>query len=81
MIGKLKFLIDIRLFSLLFSITGQSQLYDNSLNTELSSHFFGLNYFPASWQSSIFEEDIYSVASLQEKVEFNKLSNWWITYC
>ena len=75
MIGKLKFLVDIRLFSLLFSIIGQSQLYDNSLNTELSSHFFGLNYFPASWQSSIFEEDIYSVASLQEKVEFNKLSN------
>ena len=51
------------------------QLYDNQNFTELSSHFFGLSYYPTAWQSSIFEEDIHTNVSIKEKVAFNKLSN------
>ena len=53
----------------------KAQLYNNNDFTELSSHFFGLSYYPAAWQLSIVEEDIYSQNSTKEKVEFNKLSN------
>lgn len=52
-----------------------AQLYNNQNFTELSSHFFGLAYYPSAWQSSIFEEDIYTNVSIKEKVAFNKLSN------
>ena len=38
----------------------QSQIYNNSKKTELSDHLFGLDYFLASWQASIFEEEFYS---------------------
>ena len=51
------------------------QLYYNQNFTELSSHFFGLSYYPTAWQSSIFEEDIHTNFSIKEKVAFNKLSN------
>ena len=43
--------------------------------TELSNNFFGLDYFPASWQSSVFEEDFEALSFHQQNVEFNKLSN------
>ncbi len=53
----------------------QGQLFNDSKKTELSDHFFGLSYFPASWQSSVFEEDLYTSRSYQQEVQFNKLSN------
>ena len=53
----------------------QGQLFNDSKKTELSYHFFGLSYFPASWQSSVFEEDLYASRSYQQEVQFNKLSN------
>ena len=53
----------------------QSQIYNNSKKTELSDHLFGLDYFPASWQASIFEEEFYSPKFYKENVQFNKLSN------
>ncbi len=53
----------------------QSQIYNNFKKAELSNHFFGLGYFPASWQSSVFEEEFYSPKFFKEKVQFNKLSN------
>ncbi|MFZ9075335.1 MAG: tetratricopeptide repeat protein [Flavobacteriaceae bacterium] len=53
----------------------KAQLYNQDHSTELTNHFFGLDYFPTSWQSSVFEEDVYSTAAIQEKVEFNTLSN------
>ena len=53
----------------------QSQIYNNSKKTELSDHLFGLDYFPASWQASVFEEEFYSPKFYKENVQFNKLSN------
>ena len=53
----------------------QGQLFNDSKKTELSDHFFGLGYFPTSWQSSVFEEDLYTSRSYQQEVQFNKLSN------
>jgi tetratricopeptide (TPR) repeat protein len=53
----------------------QSQIYNNSKKTELSDHLFGLDYFPASWQTSVFEEEFYSPKFYKENVQFNKLSN------
>lgn len=58
-----------------FPVLLQAQLYDSPQETELSDHFFGLDYFPASWQSSVFEEDFEGLRFQQQKVEFNKLSN------
>ena len=60
---------------LLFSTFIHGQLYNKMHHAELSSHYFGLDYFPASWQSSIFEEDFYRSDKHQQQVEFNKLSN------
>ena len=58
-----------------FPVLIQAQLYNNPQKTELSNHFFGLDYFPASWQSSVFEEDFEALSFHQQNVEFNKLSN------
>jgi len=73
--GSTNFLKKFRLCLLLFSIQIQSQIYNDQLNLELPSHFFGLDYFTASWQASIFEEDFYLSNLDQEKIEFSKLSN------
>ena len=51
------------------------QIYNNTKINELSNHFFGLDYFPASWQGSIFEDEFYSSKFYKKNVEFNKLSN------
>ena len=73
--GSTNFLKKFRLCLLLFSIQIQSQIYNDQLNLELPSHFFGLDYFTASWQASVFEEDFYLPNLDQEKIEFSKLSN------
>ncbi len=59
----------------IFPLMAYSQIYNNLKKTELSNHFFGLAYFPASWQNSIFEEEFYSSKIHKENIEFNKLSN------
>jgi tetratricopeptide (TPR) repeat protein len=64
-----------RICLLLLPITIQGQLFNEFKNRELSDHFFGLSYFPASWQSSVFEEDLYTSSSYQHEVQFSKLSN------
>ena len=60
---------------LTFPLITHSQIYNNLNKAELSNHLFGLSYFPASWQNSIFEEEFYSSKFHKENVEFNKLSN------
>ena len=67
--------INFFLYVTLIPFVLKAQLYNNQNFTELSSHFFGLAYYPSAWQSSIFEEDIYTNVSIKEKVAFNKLSN------
>ena len=67
--------INIFLYVTLIPYLLTAQLYNNKNFTELSSHFFGLNYYHTAWQSSIFEEDVYNNFSIREKVTFNKLSN------
>ena len=67
--------INIFLYVTLIPYLLLAQLYNNKNFTELSSHFFGLNYYHTAWQSSIFEEDVYNNFSIREKVTFNKLSN------
>ena len=67
--------INFFLYFTLIPFVLKAQLYNNQNFTELSSHFFGLAYYPSAWQSSIFEEDIYTNISIKEKVAFNKLSN------
>ena len=73
--GPTNFLKKSRLCLLFFSIQIQSQIYNDQLNLELPSHFFGLDYFTASWQASVFEEDFYLPHLAQEKIEFSKLTN------
>ena len=51
------------------------QLYDTHKLPENGNHFFGLGYFPASWQSNIFFEDAYASREIKQKVDFNILSN------
>jgi len=58
-----------------FPVFLSAQLYNQKHSTELSNHFFGLDYFPTSWQFSVFEEDFHTANSFQEKVGFNTLSN------
>ena len=75
MYGSTSFFKNCRLCLLFCSIQIQSQLYNDQLNSELSSHFFGLDYFTASWQASVFEEDFYLPHLIQQQIEFSKLSN------
>jgi len=51
------------------------QLYDSQRIPENGNHFFGLGYFPASWQSNIFFEDAFASREIEQKVDFNILSN------
>ena len=75
MVKSLKSLFYFWMGTLFIPFLLQSQIYNNSKKTELSDHLFGLDYFPASWQSSVFEEEFYSHKSYKENVQFNKLSN------
>ncbi len=75
MLRHLKSFTFYRICLLIFPFSLQGQLFNDSKKTELSDHFFGLSYFPAAWQSSVFEEDLYTSSSHQKDVQFNKLSN------
>lgn len=75
MVKSLKSLFYFWMGTLFIPFLLQSQIYNNSKKTELSDHLFGLDYFPASWQASVFEEEFYSPKFYKENVQFNKLSN------
>ena len=75
MLSRFYLLIFYGVVCLLFPTLIHAQLYNKMHHTELSNHYFGLDYFPASWQSSIFEEDFYRSDKHQQQVKFNKLSN------
>ena len=51
------------------------QLYDYHHVNENGKHFFGLNYFPASWQSNVLFGDAYNDDDLNKSIEFNTISN------
>jgi len=52
-----------------------SQLYLSQGFDDLAARYFGLGYFPASWQASVFADDAYFSAEEQQQNQFNLLSN------
>ncbi|MFQ3341679.1 MAG: tetratricopeptide (TPR) repeat protein, partial [Flavobacteriaceae bacterium] len=64
-----------RVFFLLLPTLLTGQLYDSQRLPENGNHYFSLGYFPASWQSNVFFEDAYIPKEIQQKVDFNILSN------
>ena len=51
------------------------QLYDSQAVPENAIHYFGLGYFPTSWQTNLFMNDAYASSELKERIEFSTLSN------
>ena len=51
------------------------QLYDSKIVPENAIHYFGLGYFPTSWQTNLFMNDAYASNELKQRIEFNTLSN------
>ena len=64
------------LFALLFfPIVTWSQLYHSKSADNLAIRYFGLSYYPASWQASVFSDDAYLSSSEHQQNQFNLLSN------
>jgi tetratricopeptide (TPR) repeat protein len=59
----------------LFPLFLWSQLYHSQGSYDLAARYFGLGYFPASWQASVFANDAYVSAEEQQQNQFNLLSN------
>lgn len=51
------------------------QLYHSQSTDNLASRYFGLGYYPASWQASVFAGDVYASSEEQRQNQFNLLSN------
>lgn len=51
------------------------QLYDSQTVPENAIHYFGLGYFPSSWQANLFMNDAYVSNELKQRIEFSTLSN------
>ena len=51
------------------------QLYDSQMVPENAVHYFGLGYFPSSWQTNLFLNDAYASNELKQRIEFSTLSN------
>ena len=51
------------------------QLYDSQTIPENATHFFGMGYFPTSWQTNLFLQDAYTSSELKQDIEFGVLSN------
>lgn len=51
------------------------QLYDSQTIPENATHFFGMGYFPTSWQTNLFLQDAYASSELKQDIEFGVLSN------
>lgn len=65
----------ILLFLFLFPFFLWSQLYHSQGVEDLAKRYFGLGYYPASWQASVFAEDHYVNAEAQQDNQFTSLSN------
>lgn len=62
-------------FALILPVFTWSQLYHSQGVEDLAQRYFGLGYFPASWQSSVFAEDIYATVQDHQDNQFRLLSN------
>lgn len=60
---------------LLFPVVAWSQLYHSDSTDDLARRYFGLGYYPASWQASVFADDAYNSAVVKQQNQFNLLSN------
>jgi tetratricopeptide (TPR) repeat protein len=63
------------LIALVFPVFLWSQLYHSYGVDDLASRYFGLEYFPASWQASVFADDAYASLDEKKQNQFNLLSN------
>ncbi|MDO7576677.1 MAG: hypothetical protein MUQ86_07245, partial [Flavobacteriaceae bacterium] len=59
----------------LFPACLMGQLYDSQMVPENAVHYFGLGYFPSSWQTNLFLNDAYASNELKQRIEFSTLSN------
>ncbi|MDB4160057.1 hypothetical protein N9592_03525, partial [Flavobacteriaceae bacterium] len=59
----------------LFPAFLMGQLYDSQMVPENAVHYFGLGYFPSSWQTNLFLNDAYASNELKQRIEFSTLSN------
>ena len=62
-------------FAFLLPLFVWGQLYHSQGADDLAARYFGLGYFPASWQASVFADDAYASAEEQQQNQFNLLSN------
>ena len=51
------------------------QLYQSPGKDDLAGRHFGLGYYPASWQASVFADDAYVSPKEHQQNQFNLLSN------
>lgn len=75
MIFPTKNSIFILLLVALFPLIILGQLYHSLSTDDLAIRYFGLGYYPASWQASIFADDAYVSYEVQQQNQFNLLSN------
>jgi tetratricopeptide (TPR) repeat protein len=75
MISSIKNNAFVLLSALLLPVFIWGQLYHSGSSDDLASRYFGLGYYPASWQASIFAGDVYVSAKEQQQSQFNLLSN------
>ncbi len=60
---------------MVFPLIGWGQLYHSQTYPDLAYRFFGLEYYPASWQASVFAEDENANYLQTQENQFNLLSN------
>lgn len=63
------------MLGILLPMMVSGQLYHSQGSSELAFRFFGLEYYPASWQASVFADDQYSGFYKEQENQFNLLSN------
>ena len=51
------------------------QLYHSQGKDDLAGRHFGIGYYPASWQASVFADDSYVLSKERQQNQFNLLSN------
>ncbi|MEK9613827.1 MAG: tetratricopeptide repeat protein [Flavobacteriaceae bacterium] len=71
MMLRLNFLFIVLLLPLILL----GQLYDSQTIDQNGIHYFGLGYFPASWQSGILKSDAYAETDAVQRTKFNILSS------
>jgi len=63
------------MLGILLPMMVSGQLYHSQGSSELAIRFFGLEYYPASWQASVFADDQYNGFYKEQENQFNLLSN------